>query len=336
MRPQAVYIHWPLLFLQKSPELVTRYTQALCSEIRLEKEQCDGKGHPEVLYIGGGGVNFVPEGVGLDISGRLRELYNFDSLKESTIEIANAPIDAEKLALWQSLGIKRIVIGVHNATPLMISVVDLPKDIDSALDCTITITAGNVEQWRKFFEIIIMLPIKQLSISFIKGGPRRVIIDFYEWLREFLVSRGMQHYELYSFAYPGYESHYMNYFWQRKSLKGFGVGAESCDGITRKRNEASVIRYIEKSEQGRSVTSVSQLLTSQEMKLEQLLMELRTRNGVSRSVIYQGLDAEQRVTVDEQVALLEYHGLIMQQEGMIILAPDGWGHEDEIILRLAI
>lgn len=336
MRPQAVYIDWPFFYLKKFPLCTERYARTLCME--MSQMPIDENRHVEVLYIGGGGVNFMPGQVGLDISDKLRELYSFSTIQEGTIEIAHGLFELEHLDIWHLVGINRVVIRIDTINQLKISMDYLQKLPHTlALDCSIALTQETSVCWQQFLHAACAAwPFKQIAVSSLSGSCQRIVDDFYRWLQEHCMSIGMHQYELYSFAYPGYESRYMQAIGNHKILKGFGVGAESYDGVTRTQNTRSVKKYIGSMENNQTPVRASHSLTVQQKKVERLLMGLRAVAGVPDHVLYEGLNEQQRRFLAKQIKLLECHKLIMQQNGRIILAPNGRGYEDDIVLQLTV
>jgi oxygen-independent coproporphyrinogen-3 oxidase len=204
-----------------------------------------------------------------------------------------------------------------------------------ALDCSITLTQETRVKWQQFLKNCTALPFKQVSISSLRGSCQ-IINSFYHWLQEHCMNLGMNQYELYNFAYPGYESCYMQALWNHEIVKGFGVRAESYDGTNRIQNIRSVKNYIRCIENQQLPTHCSYQLTMQQKRVEQLLMGLRIKNGISHQMLYEGLNEQQRASLDLHITQLEHGKLVIQQNGRIILAPDGRGYEDTIVLQLTV
>ncbi len=102
----------------------------------------------------------------------------------------------------------------------------------------------------------------------------------YELLYRLLGEAGYHHYEVSNFALPGFEAVHNSAYWQRVPYVGLGPAAHSFDGTCRRWNGAEEVGYL----------SESELLTEEDVRVERLMLGLRTDAGVPAGWI-DGADA---------------------------------------------
>ena len=108
--------------------------------------------------------------------------------------------------------------------------------------------------------------------------------DQYRLAEELLESAGYRHYELSSWARPGWESRHNTAYWERRAYTGIGAGAHSFDGSsTRSWNTRGLDRYLARVEAGERPTSGSEVLSDPTRAFEAIALGLRRIVGLSRS-----------------------------------------------------
>ncbi len=99
----------------------------------------------------------------------------------------------------------------------------------------------------------------------------------YSWLIDACGAAGMEHYELSSFALPGFRAVHNSGYWRGVPYMGLGLGAHSYDGRrVRSVNVGSVAEYV--AGRGRVEREV---LTDDELYNEMVMLSLRTCEGLS-------------------------------------------------------
>lgn len=136
----------------------------------------------------------------------------------------------------------------------------------------------------------------------------------YEAAEELLARAGYVHYELSSWARPGFESRHNSAYWERRRYTGIGAGAHSFDGETRSWNRRDLDGYLAAAEDGELALAGSERLDEATRAFEAVALGLRRVAGFSRSAFAAefGQDPCQRwpTAIDEQVSagLLEAEG----------------------------
>ena len=136
----------------------------------------------------------------------------------------------------------------------------------------------------------------------------------YEAAEELLDRAGYLHYELSSWARPGFESRHNSAYWERRPYTGIGAGAHSFDGETRSWNHRDLDGYLAATEAGKRALADSEQLDEVTRAFEAVALGLRRVAGFSRAAFADefGADPSDRwpAAVEEQVAsgLIEVDG----------------------------
>jgi len=104
----------------------------------------------------------------------------------------------------------------------------------------------------------------------------------YQLAEELLDAAGFRHYELSSWAKPGFESRHNSAYWARRPYTGIGAGAHSFDGTTRSWNERDLDRYVGRTGAGERALAGSEELDEPTRAFEAVALGLRRVDGFSR------------------------------------------------------
>ncbi|MEP6681324.1 MAG: radical SAM family heme chaperone HemW, partial [Chloroflexota bacterium] len=106
--------------------------------------------------------------------------------------------------------------------------------------------------------------------------------DQYRLAEERLDGAGYRHYELSSWARPGYESRHNRAYWERRPYTGIGAGAHSFDGSVRSWNVPDLDRYLAEAANGRPLAG-EEPLSEGTIQFEAVVLGLRLVEGLSRA-----------------------------------------------------
>jgi oxygen-independent coproporphyrinogen III oxidase len=110
-----------------------------------------------------------------------------------------------------------------------------------------------------------------------------IAADQYALAEELLDAAGYRHYELSSWAHPGFESRHNNAYWARRPCTGIGAGAHSYDGAARRWwNERDLDRYLASVEAGLTAEAGSETLNEPDRAFEAIALGLRRVDGLRR------------------------------------------------------
>ncbi|HTE65201.1 MAG TPA: radical SAM family heme chaperone HemW [Candidatus Binatia bacterium] len=106
--------------------------------------------------------------------------------------------------------------------------------------------------------------------------------DQYRLAEELLNAAGYRHYELSSWARPGFESRHNSAYWARLPYTGLGAGAHSFDGTSRSWNLRDLDRYVAAVAAGERPVEGSEALDEPTRAFEAIALGLRRITGLSR------------------------------------------------------
>jgi oxygen-independent coproporphyrinogen III oxidase len=229
----------------------------------------------ETLYIGGGTPSILgPKRLQALIKGLCQHL-DLGHLREASIEANPDSADADFLSMALSLGIKRISIGVQSLNDNELKKAGRIHNARMAIDAIDTATRCGFENISA--DIIIGLPgqtpesllatLTQLetrrlahlsayclsieeNTPFAVSPPADLVENdgqaiLFEEVMQYLVQRGLKHYEISNFSLPGKEClHNLNY-WHGGEYVGLGPSAASHINGRRMKNSACLEKYIE-------------------------------------------------------------------------------------------
>jgi oxygen-independent coproporphyrinogen-3 oxidase len=345
-----------------------RYHNALIAEIKKFGARFDHKLPLDTIYMGGGTPSTYPDHLLLDTFGILKNVFDFDAACEVTIEVNPGTVRKEQIKLWRDMGINRLSIGVqsikdqvlqklnrHQSAAQVREVLDFASnDFDNlSVDFILGLPDVSFNEWQELLHAAVQWPIKHMSVYFLMvhedtplyfGVKKKTIslpcddavVDAYYWTVDFLAQHGFEQYEISNFAKRGYQSKHNSMYWDRKPYKAFGLGACEFDGIVRSQNEKSLKMYMESIEQGKEVTIFSEILTTEQVYLEKIMLGLRRAQGVTLAAMSEGLSSIQVQHIIEKIAWLKQHDFIVEKDQALVLTPKGLAVENDIIVKLSL
>jgi len=111
--------------------------------------------------------------------------------------------------------------------------------------------------------------------------PDHEIEELYLAVIEHLAGLGIGQYEVANFARPGAESRHNRNYWRHRPWLGLGPGAHGYWGRRRYGNHDDLHHWLTAVESGRLPEDNVDPLTDQALRLERVILALRTRAGVS-------------------------------------------------------
>jgi len=357
----------PFVAFAGRDSFMQQYHEALTAEIRTFGVQINKKFPITTIFFGGGTPSTYPDELLLDMFVTLKEVFILDTSCEITLEVNPGTVRIpEQLMWWQSLGINRLSIGVQSLNEKVLkqlnrhqSSQDVFALIEQAsrfienisVDLILGLPGVTNNEWKELLAQVVKWPIRHISLYFLmvhedtplyfKVHKKQVIltedtelVELYYWSQKFLASHGFMQYEMSNFARPGYECRHNQVYWDRKSYKGFGVGACSFDGVCRFENEKRLPIYLEEAVQQKDLTRYHEQLTDKQIILEKLMLGLRRSIGVSLTSIVSLLTEKEREKFLEQIKILKHEQLVCEKDGILTLTPQGLVVENEIVVKL--
>jgi oxygen-independent coproporphyrinogen III oxidase len=347
-------------------QFMDQYHHALKKEIKSFVSMAPVKPALKTIYFGGGTPSTYPAPQLLDSFATLREQFEFDQSTEITIEVNPGTVTTELLQAWHQAGINRLSIGVQSLKDVVLKSLNrhqTREDVYQVLkqasiyfenlsvDFIVGLPGVSDDEWKEMIQEAMNWPIKHISVYFltvhedtplyfkvttqrVQLPPDDALVDLYNWTVDTLANHGFDRYELSNFARAGYQSKHNAAYWDRKSYRGFGLGACSFNGTVRFQNSKNLGRYIENLSHEASVIEMSETLSDQQIMLEKLMLGLRQSKGVMVDSYVEKITSEQRDHFFTNLDLMVKSDFVIYQNGIIRLTPKGYALENEVTLRL--
>jgi oxygen-independent coproporphyrinogen-3 oxidase len=146
----------------------------------------------------------------------------------------------------------------------------------------------------------------------------------YRAAEELLDAAGYRHYELSSWARPGFESRHNGAYWDRRAYTGIGAGAHSYDGLARRAwNQRDLDAYLADVEAGRLPDAGSETLDEATRAFEAVALGLRRVDGLSRAAFAAEFGSDPVERFADAVAATVADGLVEGTPEHLRLTADG-------------
>lgn len=337
-----------------------QYMDALAAELRHYVSQPPWAGQSiATIYFGGGTPSlFTPQSFERFLM-LVGELAFIAEDAEITLEADPATVTPEKLSGYRALGINRLSVGVQSFQPQLLKTlgrIHTPEDAHDTLtwaraagfanlsmDVIFAVPGQTMEMLTDDLALAHGHALEHLStysltyeehtpfFAMKKKGTLRPVeedeeVAMYSMIQEHCVAAGYQHYEISSFARPGFSARHNANYWNGTSYLGLGAGAHSFGAAsewgTRWSNERLPRRYMEKAlTHGNAITTIETLTREQAMG-EFVFLNLRQLHGLIPATFGERFG----VDFDEQfphVADLLAEGLLTSAGGRLTLSPQG-------------
>ena len=324
------------------------YTQAILTEwtLWLEDPVWDESPVIETIYFGGGTPSRVsPEAIA-QLLDRLTHHRPRAAEAEITLEANPDDVTLPAAASWRAAGVNRISLGVQSFDPAVLqwmhrvhTAEQVPAAVealrcagfqDLSLDLIFGLPGDLARDWEADLDRAFGLEPEHLSLYGLTVEPHTVLghragrgeltpVDEESYAAEFLTAhqalsaRGYEHYEVSNAALPGHHARHNSAYWRRAPFIGLGPSAHSGFGRERRWNIREWAEYELALQSGGSPLAGREELDQSAIRLEELYLGLRTRNGV----------AEHHIPSALRSAWIG-SGWAELQGGRIQLTPEGW------------
>ncbi len=291
----------------------------------------------DTIYFGGGTPSDLTASEMTRLAECLKSNFSFAKSCEWTCEVNPGDLDSTKLETYRKLGINRISVGaqafqdrllkdlgrIHNVLDISESIKMIRaagfKNIN--LDLMIRLPGQTLEDIEESIELAIALAPTHVSLYDLDIHPRTVFgqriargtlplpdevahAEIYEAAEKGLERAGFHHYELLNFSKPGFESKHNLIYWHNEEYLGLGPGAFSYLQGKRFQRVSDVRSYLQKWNAHDFTLESAEVLTPENIAMENLLTGLRLEEGVKLEkiqLIYERLRAPFRMLKDSQL-----------------------------------
>ncbi len=286
------------------------FTETLLEEARLRLAALPEP--PRTIYLGGGTPSMLSPTHLRKLFGGLRELIDFPSLEETTLEANPATFDLAKARLFRELGVTRVSLGIQSFSPHVLAILGREHSADEAaasvrilreagmpsvnIDLMFAIPGQTEADWRSTLETAVALEPDHISAynltyeedtAFFESLRRGELSEsedvnarFFLLADELLRAAGFEHYETSNYARPGHRSSHNRGYWRGEDYLGLGPSAVSTLGGTRVKNVPDTAAYVRMIRSLGHATVESEALDAEQRRLERIALMLRTDEGV--------------------------------------------------------
>jgi len=316
MNPSAIYLHVPFckqacfycdFHFSTNLKQQNQLVWAMCTEIELQKDYLSNK-NLDSIYLGGGTPSILTANELTQIFEQIHRFFSLSPTAEITLEANPDDLSLEKLALFRSVGINRLSIGIqsfnenflrfmnrsHNAQEAFACIENAHKTGFEALsiDLIYGIRHADHSIWEKDLQIATDFDLPHLSAYCLtieektvfgnwlkKGKIQSTDEDFaseqFLMLTDILQKNNYEHYEISNFAKNGHYAKHNSNYWKKGHYLGIGASAHSYNGTSRQYNVAHNQEYLKKI-QSKEIPAQVEILTPKDHLNEYLMLSLRT------------------------------------------------------------
>ncbi len=264
------------------------------------------------IYFGGGTPSILSQPELQQLLNAIHERFTVDENAEITLEANPDDLTTEKLAMFKTLGVNRLSIGIQTFDDKTLSYFNRAHDSKMAgqavpdaqlvgfdnisIDLIFGSPNQTLEGLQSDLDQAMKLGAQHVSIYGLTIEEQTVFGKWYqqkklvplpeehaasqlELIMDFLDAHGYEQYEISNFCKPGFESKHNSSYWKEYHYLGIGPSAHSYNGKSRQYNIAHNAKYLQSLDEGIVNYEIEYL--SQDDKInEYILTHIRTSRGV--------------------------------------------------------
>ena len=342
----------------------SEYVDAVLAELtRVADPAATPRGERELhtLYLGGGTPSLLPApDLARLLTSLLDAFRSTPSLDAVEITLEANPEDVTDAAVrtWRSAGINRVSLGAQSFDDRVLKWMHRSHDAARIGDAVRTLRAAGIENisvdlifalpeelqrdWARDLEHALALRPTHVSLYGLTVEPRTPLDRWISrgatklpaddrYAEEYLLAHerlsvvGYQFYEVSNAARDGFRSRHNSAYWSGRPYLGLGPAAHSFDGRARRWNLSAWEAYRRAIAEGRSTVESEEVLTSDQQRLEQAYLALRTSDGLPRSIV-------PSVHLSGWLAA----GWVVEEGDRLRCSPEGWLRLDELVAKLFV
>ncbi len=325
----------------------TTYVEAALAEVALARRIL-GPRTVTSVFVGGGTPTLLASDTLVTLLQAVRDAFTLVADAEVTTEANPESVTPESLAAFRQGGFTRLSFGMQSAVPHVLHTLDRVHTPgraaeavgqaraagfrDVSLDLIYGTPGESLDDWRTSLEAALAASPDHVSAYALiveEGTPlaRRIrrgelappddddLADKYLLADELLGAWGYDWYELSNWAKPGHACRHNVAYWRSADWWGIGAGAHSHIGGVRWWNVKHPVTYAQRLGAGHSPGQARELLTTDQQRVEQVLLEVRLAEGLAAS----HLSGSELARVPDLVQ----RGLVVQRGERLVLTLQG-------------
>lgn len=309
--------------------------------------------NPRTIYLGGGTPSMLSPAHLKRLFAALREKIDFSKLDEVTLEANPATFDAAKARLFRDLGVTRVSLGIQSFTPHVLEILGREHSVEQAsesvailreagipsvnIDLMFSIPGQSKEDWQATLEHAISLDPDHISaynltyeedtafFESLRRGEMRENEDhdaeFFHLADDLLTAAGFDHYETSNYAKPSHHSTHNQGYWRGEDYLGLGPSAVSTIERIRWKNIPDTVRYVAQIGTVGHALFESENLVDEAVRLERIALGLRTKEGISLSILSPEAREQAAHFATENLACIKNERLILIHHGRALVDP---------------
>ncbi|UHG92324.1 radical SAM family heme chaperone HemW [Spirosoma oryzicola] len=345
--------------------------EAICAEIKLQKEYLSSK-TLQTVYFGGGTPSLLTEAELARIFETIHNEFSVSPTAEITLEANPDDLQDQKLQVLRRY-VNRLSIGLQTFDEPTLRWMNRAHTAAEAETCVWRAREAGFENmsvdliygipdptttdqpatlWQTDLQKMLALDVPHLSAYALTIEPdtafgrwkqkgklpavdENLAAEQFEELTKVLTTAGYEHYEISNFAKPGQYARHNTAYWQRKPYLGVGPSAHSYTGFSRQYNIANNARYVTALQNG-EVPATVETLTIADQVNEYLLTGLRTKWGCSLTELDTLLGGDFSQTQSSDLAAMYASGWLVRDNDQLRLTEAGKLFADRVAASLFV
>jgi putative oxygen-independent coproporphyrinogen III oxidase len=323
----------------------------------------------DTIYFGGGTPSLLDPDELSEILATLAA--RLDLVDEPWLGLEANPEDvtAQRLDAWRRIGVRFLSLGVqsfdgdslallgrrHTAAEARAAVeAAVATGIETvSVDLIYGLPGQRPDRWRGELEAAAALAPQHLSCYLLTIEPRTPFAvmrrrgrlrelpeqtqgELFRLTHAVLPEHGFEPYEVSNFALPGHRSRHNPKYWRHVPYLGHGPSAHSFDGRRRWWNHRRLERWADELADGRRPIADEELLTPEQLALEELMLGLRTAEGIELAG-FRARHAIDLVGANREVCTaLQADGLLLSEHGRLRATVRGLSVADGLARAFAL
>ncbi len=337
----------------------TPFVQAIRNEIEIYATEYAAHDPVETLYFGGGTPSLLLIEEVESILSAAHQFFDTSHVEEVTFEVNPEDVSLEYLRDLRSLGIDRLSLGIQSFFDSDLSFLGRCHDSDTArkavelsgkagfdkrsIDLIFGLPSQPSEYWAANLEIAREMEIphistygltieertplwKQVQLGNITPADDDVHSDRFNLAMDYLRGADYDHYEISSFAKPGYRSVHNHRYWSHVNYLGFGPSAHSFwwRGLPARRwaNVRNLNRYQAFLAESNRPIEEQEALSLDTLAREYIMLRLRTSDGLDLDILEDHYGVDLLTDKIDDLALLESSGFIKPVRNQLVILSD--------------
>jgi len=331
------------------------FIQALLKEIKLRKNYLPAKEAIGTIYLGGGTPSLLEQQDLEKIFSMLHACFEVDKNAEVTLEANPDDLTDNRINMLKGTPVNRLSIGIQSFDNAELRWMNRAHDAQMAAasvrraqdagfaNISVDLIYGSPllsnENWIKNLQRVHDMQVPHLSAYSLTVESRTALADMIKknktaapdenksaeqlgLLMEFAKGHQLEQYEISNFCRDGKYSRHNSSYWKRIPYIGFGPSAHSYDGLSRQWNISNNTSYIKSIDEG-TVPFTSEILTRTQAYNEYIMTSLRTKWGVSHSILHQQAGEELAAYFSAHVKSFIADGTVQENEQVYTLTDKG-------------